>query len=444
MNYLVKRSKTNYIPYLIATLFIVALSLFVADKIQSIDYSTFAKIAIILVFFIIYFIFNEITILSLLVPISFVYIRPANYLFYFSVILILFIFIIQRIRHRNFKLQLPYFSLFSIVVFFGIVATYKATLLSEGIHNFFIIVLTPFILVTVIYNSKLTYKGMIKYFQYIVFTATAVGFLGIIIAILNPLDRIGSTWNTAMTINAFYLFNFFVSLGLAFREKRNTQKLLFYFCALIILFGMLFTYTRMALLSVVFGGFLLAVRFKEIRRYASYMLFLMVMFIPSSMMERAGKNIFEDSSVIIRFFAWIHSYKVFIQNPIFGIGFDTWKNTYGNTIAFDWLYAEHPHNAFLKILLELGIFGMLSYFSIIFGILYKYSKIIKNLPDYEFYYTIFIAILAVIFSCLTDVFITKISITVFFWITIAIMSKMISIYNLGEINAWNTSIAKEE
>ncbi len=444
MNYLVKRSRFNNLAYFVALILILLLSVFIADKAQTIDYSTIAKILVVLVVFIVYFIFNEITVLGLLVPFTFIYLRPANYLFYFSVILIFMVFIIIRIWQRNFKLILPYFSLFTIVSFFGLIATYKASVLLEGIHNFFTVILTPIILITVIYNSDFSYKDMIKYLKYLVFAATIVGFIGIIIAIINPTDRIGSTWNTAMTINAFYIFTFFTSLGLAFREKNTNKKALFYCCSLIILFGMLFTYTRIALLSVTFGGFLLAVRFKEIRKYAIVMLLLMVVFIPSSMVERAGKNIFEDPSIIIRFFAWIHSYDLFKQNPFFGIGFDTWKNTYGDVIPIYWLYAEHPHNAFIKLLLELGIIGMISYFTIIFNIIWNYYKKIRNAINYEFHYAILIATLAVLFSCLTDVFIVKIKITVFFWIILAFMLKITNEDILREKDARNSIITEKE
>jgi len=444
MNYLVRKSNYHYFVQLIAIFLILMLSVFIADKTQTIDYSTIIKILMVLSVFILYFIFNEITVLGLLIPFTFVYLRPANYLFYFSVILIFMVFILIRIRQRNFKLTLPYFSLFSIVFFFGIVATFKATILSEGIHNFFTVILTPIILITVICNSDFSYKDMIKYLKYLVFVAAIVGFIGIIIARINPTDRIGSTWNTAMTINAFYVFTFFTSIGLAFREKQFNQKVIFYSCSLIILFGMLFTYTRIALLSVAFGGLLLAVRLKEVRKYAIFMFLLIIVFIPSSMVERAGKNIFEDPSIIIRFLAWIHSYDLFLEHPVFGIGFDTWKNTYGNFVPMEWLNAEHPHNVFIKILLELGLFGMIAYLSIIFSIIWKFFKRIKNAMNYEFHYAIFIAILAVLFSCLTDVFITKISIAVFFWVMLAFMLKMTSEDILREKDARNSIITEKK
>ena len=424
MNYLVKKSNCHYFVQLIAIFLILMLSVFIADKTQTIKYSTIAKILVIMVIFILYFVFNEITILRLLVPFTFVYLRPANYLFYFYVILIFMVFILIRIWKRNLKLTFPYFSLFTIVFFFGLIAIYKETVLSEGIHNFFTVVLTPIILITVIYNSDFSYKDMVKYLKYLVIIATIVGFIGIIIAIMNPTERIGSTWKTAMTINAFYIFNFFISLGLAFREKDINQKILFYFCSLIILFGMLFTYTRISLLSVAFGGLLLAIRLKEVRKYAIVMFLLLMIFIPASMVERAGTNIFEDPSIIIRLFAWIHSYDLFLEHPVFGIGFDTWKNTYRNFVPMEWMSAEHPHNVFIKILLELGLFGMIAYFSIIISIIWKFYKVIKRSIEPEFHLSIIVATVAVLFSCLTDVFIVKIPITVFFWIMLAFMLKM--------------------
>ena len=114
MNYLVKKSSYHYFVQLIAIFLILMLSVFIADKAQTIDYSSIVKIMMIVTIFIFYFIFNEITVLGLLVPFTFIYLRPANYLFYFFVILIFMVFIIIRIWQRNFKLVLPYFLLFTI------------------------------------------------------------------------------------------------------------------------------------------------------------------------------------------------------------------------------------------------------------------------------------------------------------------------------------------
>ena len=424
MNYLVKRNRFNNLAYFVALILILILSVFIADKSQTINYSTVAKILVILIIFILYFVFNEITIIGLLVPFTFIYIRPANYLLYFFVIIIFIVFILIRIWQRNFKLILPYFSLFTIVFFFGLIATFKATILSEGIHNFFTVILTPIILIMVIYNSDFSFKAMVKYLKYLVFVAAIVGFIGVVIALKNPTERIGSTWETAMTINGFYIFTFFISLGLAFREKNKNQKILFYSCSLIILFGMLFTYTRIAILSIGFGGFLLIFKVKEIRKYAIIVMLLIMIFIPASMAERVSKNIFEDPSTIIRLFAWIHSYDLFKEHPIFGIGFDTWGHTYRSFVPIEWLSAAHPHNVWLKLLLELGLFGLFSYFIIIFNIIWNYFKKIRYTMNYEFHYAILIATLSVLFSCLTDVFIIKIPITIFFWIMLAFMLKM--------------------
>jgi len=390
MKYLVNR---NSLFSLISVLLIAFLSVSVADKTQTLDLSTMLKISVILIIFFLYFIFNEISIISLLVPFSFSYLKPANYLFYFFISLLFLTFIIIRIWKNNYKLSLPYFFLFLIIFFLGIIAALKATVPSEGIHNFFTVILVPIIIVTVIYNSSFSFESVIKYFKHLVYVAAIVGLIGIALAIMNPSERIGSTWVTAMTINAFYIFTFFVA----------------------------------------FGGFLLATRLKEIRKYAIILVLIIIMFIPSSMVDRAGRNIYEDPSVIIRLFAWDHAFQLFKQNPIFGIGFDTWKNSYKAFVPVSWLYAEHPHNVFIKLLLELGIIGVISYFTIIFNIIWRYYKRIKESINFDFHLSIIIATLSVIFSCLTDVFIVKIPITVFFWISLAFMLKIADSKSIKDI-----------
>ncbi|MBT3756432.1 MAG: O-antigen ligase family protein [Candidatus Cloacimonetes bacterium] len=433
MNYLAKSNRAYNLLSFFLVMLILMLSVFIADSLQTINVSSIVKLLVIITIFTIYFIFNEITIIGLLIPFTAIYLRPAKYLYYIMISILLLVFIAKRIYNKNYKVCLPYFYLFTLIAFFGIIATYRASVLYEGLHNLFTIVITPMILIFVIYNSQFSYTKMIKYMRYLVYVASLVGFLGVIIAITNPTERIGSTWETAMTINAFYVFSFFISLGLAFREKSMIQKYFFYFLSLIILFGMLFTYTRIALLSVFFGAILLAIRLKEVRKFAIVVLLLVMLFIPASMVERAGKNIFEDSSVIIRLFAWVHSFELIKQNPIFGIGFDTWKNTYEYEVPLYWLYAEHPHNVFIKLLLELGMIGMTAYFFIVFNIIWRFYKLIRKSKNIEFHLSMIVAIIAILFSCLTDVFIVKLPIAIIFWIMLAFMLKMTASKDL-EVN----------
>ena len=81
---------------------------------------------------------------------------------------------------------------------------------------------------------------------------------------------------------------------------------------------------------------------------------------------------------------WINTFEIFKDYPILGVGTGQWYLSYfkygGKKAKIDplWSYsqrADHPHNEFLKLLVELGLLGslvVLSFFIVIFNQIYKY------------------------------------------------------------------------
>ena len=90
---------------------------------------------------------------------------------------------------------------------------------------------------------------------------------------------------------------------------------------------------------------------------------------------------------------WGFSFLEFKKKPIFGIGPDTSnfldnsQNIIGHSQTGDMTYIpSHPHNFFLELLLETGIFGLLSFLLLIY---YANYYLIKRLNFYSKKYIIF-------------------------------------------------------
>ena len=205
-----------------------------------------------------------------------------------------------------------------------------------------------------------------------------------------------------MTINGFYTLAFFFAIALGVRSGQASTRYLWYGCALLILLGVLYTYTRITLVAVFAGLFLLMLKMKRMRLLGMGILLLVPLIIPSSMVSRIQMGFGFDYSIFIRFLAWYYSLRQIALHPWFGIGINVWKDWYAGAVPLDILYAEHSHNLPLKIWLEIGLFGFVAYFYVIGAVL-------------------LIGIVALLISCLTDIFIQQYPVGLAFWLTLGLM-----------------------
>jgi O-antigen ligase len=186
---------------------------------------------------------------------------------------------------------------------------------------------------------------------------------------------------------------------------------------------MLFTYTRMAMLAIVFGLGLLVFKYRRLRIWGFIAIALIPLVIPSSMMQRGEMVSMLDISILIRLIAWYKAIFVIADNPLTGIGFSTWKDIYHNMVPLPNLYAQHAHNVYINLFLEIGIIGTLAYIVIIFkSMLLYHLKAVKPKNDMVAF-CVLTGMLSLLFACLTDIFIQQYAISLLFWITLALMVK---------------------
>jgi hypothetical protein len=281
--------------------------------------------------------------------------------------------------------------------------------------------LVPALLLLIVSNSRFSKDDYLVWVKALALIGTFLAVIGVIMALLNPTERYGSLWITAMTINGFYIITFFFAIALGIRAGRNANGWFWFVCALLILMGMLYTYTRIVLVSVFAGILLLMLKMKRMRLLGMGILLLVPLAIPSSMVSRIEMGMGFDYSIFIRFVAWYYSLKQIYLHPWFGIGIDVWKEWYVGAVPMDILYAEHSHNLLLKIWLELGVFGFLSYFYLIGAILRRYWLNVVKREEGNFHFAIFVGVIAVLIACLTDIFIQQYPVAFAFWILLAFM-----------------------
>lgn len=319
------------------------------------------------------------------------------------------------------RLVLPHPLLIILLLGTSIQALLRAASFTDAFSYFCSTALVPLLILTYFTNSRVSWTMLLSWLKLAVYISAGLGVIGVVMGILNPAERLGSLWITAMTINGFYTITFFFALGLVMNEEKPVPKLRWSVMALFIFLGMMYTYTRMALVAVIFGLGLIMWRIKRFRLVGIITLGLVPLLIPASMVLRFQAGFQLDESMFIRFLAWYFSLGQILNNFWFGIGISTWKTWYAGVVPMRQFYAEHPHNLWLKIWVEIGVFGLLAYFALIGKIMRRFWRNCVKTSDSQLAYMVFLGALALLFSCLTDIFIQQYSVSIIFWLTMGFM-----------------------
>jgi len=357
-----------------------------------------------------------------LMMISTIYLFPLILTFYFALAILVLSLVAGLYKSRLQTLKLLYPMEFFVLLGCGIVALTK-THVSDGYLYFITSVIVPPLVFLVLGNSRKLMGALATWVKVIGVVATIVALAGIYLALTHPNDRIGSTWANAMTINGFYALAFFFCLALFAKADSRKFKAVWLGCAVTVFLGMMFTYTRIAMLAVIFGLMLLMIKFRRIRMWGLLTICFIPLIIPSSMMTRGDIGAVIDISILIRLVAWYKAVGVIAAHPLFGIGFSTWSEIYRSMIPTPILYAQHAHNVYINLILDMGIIGTIAYLTVIYKSMYAFYKTrIYSHHDFS-QYCIWVGMLSLLFSCLTDIFIQQYTISLLFWITLALMAK---------------------
>lgn len=368
----------------------------------------------------VYISFAPISLHGSLLLIALVFIKPLDPSLYVILLFLIFLILAELLQKEQLSLELPYPIAFVLLLGFGIYSLIRVQN-PLGYSYFFTTILTPIIVLTLCQNARITQNSLLLWMNAIVGVGAFVGAYGVIVAIQNPFSRLGSFWLTAMTINGFYTLAFFFALTLLFRCKAQLYKAIYAVAAMLILFGMFYTYTRMAIVAVAFGMFLLMLRIRAMRYLGIVLLGLLPLIIPSSMISRIEMGFQNDLSLLIRGIAWYLSAMQIYRNPLTGIGFGVWADWYPTMIPLRNFYAQHSHNLYLNVMVEIGIVGALAYFYMIFKSMRSYWKRMVSDNEDILHYGVWVSLMALLFACVTDIFIQQHLVSVLFWLSLGLV-----------------------
>lgn len=240
--------------------------------------------------------------------------------------------------------------------------------------------------------------------------------------------RIFSTLENSNNLGAFMVIYIFPLIMLALREKDKRKKTIYFLLSLLPLVNIVLSFSRNAWVGLVIGCVILALTYNWRIILGLFGLGGVSLFIPQ--VWNRVREITDVSQNLSRIKLWDIALMMIKDHPIKGVGngnyralYEKYRILYKNKIEYYPGQNFHPHNIFIKIQTELGIFGTLAFLAMVLSIIYRLINFIKKSRDefYKSFYKGFLAsFVAFIMMNLIDNFFSAPKVIAFFWILIAV------------------------
>ena len=201
-------------------------------------------------------------------------------------------------------------------------------------------------------------------------------------------NRVYGTFNHP---NPFAFYTFFIlgiAIALILSQKKEIitklDKRWLWILASPLVFLLFATYTRSALACLIIFVFILGIlKYRKIL-LGGILLFLVAYFLSDVFQQRLWELFTLDpyGSIVWRLRLWQQMIPISLWQPWFGYGIGTFDSLVEYYRGFQWGSLE-AHNDYLKIFVENGIVGLLSYLSIIAGLMFYLFRIFRRSIEQE-------------------------------------------------------------
>lgn len=252
---------------------------------------------------------------------------------------------------------------FSMYLFIFYIISYK--LKKDSIDNLIAVLLSSSILVS-----------LITIFQ-VIYTKIAG----------NNVDmehRIASTLENPNNLGVYSILILFIFINLFIKSKNKKLKIISSIATLLLLFNIVVSQSRNALLALIIGIFLFAILYDK--RFLLFSICIpIILFIIPQARDRL-LSVLDMTQNDSRLKIWkITEIMINNNNELFGLGYENYSLHYktyvdSNPSYFvrESLLPLHPHNALLKFQVELGIFGTILFLLFVIFSLWFFYKHIKS------------------------------------------------------------------
>ncbi len=202
--------------------------------------------------------------------------------------------------------------------------------------------------------------------------------------------RLFSTFIDPNFMGVFLIVSFFVALMLLTKvvfKKNKKQYTFLAISAILLLSGVLLTFSRTALISIIFGLAVFGFNFKKSKKIviaAAICLIIGIGIILLNYQATEGTKLFRLTSSEARISSIKSALTVIKNNPLFGIGFDAYRyamHKYGFAISTNWQYSHSDagtDNSFLFVFATTGLLGLACFLFLLYVIIKNILKGIKT------------------------------------------------------------------
>ncbi len=356
------------------------------------------------------------------------------------IILVYIIFIIVNKEMRDkfinaFKYIFKDYTLLFLILYAGIMilsilySTDKKLALRESVR--FSTYLALFFIIKYEITDRTVIEKLMKFHIINVVIVCVYGIIGLAFSfdvdISHGIYRIQSTFENPNNFAMYLILSIFPIATLAIDTKKRKDKIIYLIITLLIIVSITLTGSRNALLGLIIGfAFLM---FFYSWKFITWVggIGIITVFIPS--VRTRILKIGDTSQNMSRIKLWRVALDIIRDHPILGVGngnystfYQRYKGKY-SYINYNPTTNVHPHNIFLKVQCELGIFGLAVFLGLISSILFSILRFIKFVKNsfVRFYYKGFIISFVVfIMMNMIDNFFSAPKVIIYFWMFIAI------------------------
>lgn len=281
------------------------------------------------------------------------------------------------------------------------ISLFSASIIISGIGNWNNEILESkffysFIFFFIVVNEIKDKKTIVNLCKIMLFSATIAALYSLYQKIFLGMNRVIGFTSSLAFGNFMAVLVAFLSVYLIWGDLKKNQKILFVILDLLFLFSLIFTKTRGAWLGFLVAIFTLGLlKGKKILLISIIVLLIIFISLPSVYTERfissfnIEYNLKTNRSNATRIGLWTSAVKMFLDNPINGVGYDQYKNAYINNYKIKGIPPfSHSHNNLLNFAAELGIIGLFSFLYLMFVVLKNLIRNYREVKDinYKLFY----------------------------------------------------------
>ncbi|MGZ4677491.1 MAG: O-antigen ligase family protein [Acidimicrobiia bacterium] len=235
-----------------------------------------------------------------------------------------------------------------------------------------------------------------------------------------------STFNLPFPFAFYMMLALLIGLPMSLAEPRRLRSKVFFLVTPILLAGLFFTFVRGAMLGLAIGLLYLAFHRYKVLVYGIPIVLVAALFIPSG--ATLTTAVFSSNSLGDRTLSWGDRLDHFAENP-FGTGIGTTGAAAEKAAQLNFTDPNAtyvPDNSWLKVMFEVGVFGLWFFVLMIVSIFLSVRATERKVTgiDRDFLSGVGAQIVAVMVSCLVSTYLELVPMDQLFWVVIATAATM--------------------